>query len=121
MKKLLTAVMAMFVLTAFSPLAMASDTPISDWLNNKTSGIAKKEQQTTSKIAAKKKAEQEKAAKKKAKLAEKQKKAQAKQAQKKKEEMLIAKNVFKVSDFKTQKKSFNERFEKYINFCENKL
>ena len=40
---------------------------------------------------------------------------------KKKEEMLIAKNVFKVSDFKTQKKSFNERFEKYINFCENKL
>ena len=32
---------------------------------------------------------------------------------KKKEEMLIAKNVFKVSDFKTQKKSFNERFEKY--------
>ena len=39
----------------------------------------------------------------------------------KKEEMLIAKNVFKVSDFKTQKKSFNERFEKYINFCENKL
>ena len=37
---------------------------------------------------------------------------------KKKEEMLIAKNVFKVSDFKTQKKSFNERFEKYINFCE---
>lgn len=35
---------------------------------------------------------------------------------KKKEEMLIAKNVFKVSDFKTQKKSFNERFEKYINF-----
>ena len=40
---------------------------------------------------------------------------------KKKEEMLIAKNVFKVSDFKTQKNSFNERFEKYINFCENKL
>ena len=40
---------------------------------------------------------------------------------KKKEEMLIAKNVFKLSDFKTQKKSFNERFEKYINFCENKL
>lgn len=40
---------------------------------------------------------------------------------KKKEEMLIAKNVFKVSDFKTQKKSFNERFEKYINSCENKL
>ena len=35
---------------------------------------------------------------------------------KKKEEMLIAKNVFKVSDFKTQKKSFNERFEKYIIF-----
>ena len=30
---------------------------------------------------------------------------------KKKEEMLIAKNVFKV----------NERFEKYINFWENKL
>ena len=41
--------------------------------------------------------------------------------EKEKEEMLIAKNVFKVSDFKTQKKSFNERFEKYINFCENKL
>ena len=32
---------------------------------------------------------------------------------KKKEEMLIAKNVFKVSDFKTQKKSFNERFVCY--------
>lgn len=35
---------------------------------------------------------------------------------KKKKKCLLLKNVFKVSDFKTQKKSFNERFEKYINF-----
>ena len=39
----------------------------------------------------------------------------------KQEGILIAKNIFKTSDFDTQKQTFNNSYENYINFCENKL
>lgn len=39
----------------------------------------------------------------------------------KKEETLIAKNIFKIENFDTRKKTFNRFYENYINFCENKL
>ncbi len=78
MKKTLVALMAMVMLS--STAVYASDTPISDWINSKTSKITQKEQSAAAKAEARKKKQQEKIAKQKAKQAEAKKKAAERQA-----------------------------------------
>ncbi len=67
MKKTLVALLAVVMISMGAAQAATSSTPISDWLNKKTSAITKTEQDTANKIEAKKKeAEAKKAAREKA-------------------------------------------------------
>ena len=59
MKKTLVALMALVMLSSTAVYA-ASDTPISDWINSKTSKITQKEKSAAAKAEAKKKKRQEK-------------------------------------------------------------
>lgn len=78
MKKSLVALLAMIILS--STAVYASDTPISDWINSKTSKITQKEKSAAAKAEADRKKRQEKIAKQKAKQAEARKKAAERQA-----------------------------------------
>ena len=86
MKKKLAALLAVMVMTMMTVSAAETQGPVSKWLDNVTSKVAKKEQSVNQKsqakqqkLAAKKKAQQEKVAKKKA--AEHQKKVNTKKKQ----------------------------------------
>ena len=65
MKKILVSLMALTILS--STAVYASDTPISDWINSKTSKITQKEKSASQKAAERRKKQQEKVAKQKAK------------------------------------------------------
>ncbi len=81
MKKKIVALLALSVLSMSSVYAAETQGPISRWLDQKTSHVAKKEQDANAKIAAKQKARQEKLAKQRAKAQMKQKKAAQKRAE----------------------------------------
>lgn len=74
MKKGLVALLAMVILS--STAVYASDTPISDWINSKTSKITQKEKTASQKAAEREKKRQEKIQKQKQKQAEAKKKAE---------------------------------------------
>ena len=58
MKKILVSLMALTILS--STAVYASDTPISDWINSKTSKITQKEKSASQKAAERRKKQQEK-------------------------------------------------------------
>lgn len=105
MKKKLIALLAVSILSVSSVYAAETQGPVSKWLDNKTSTVAKKEQQTNAKIAAKKKAQQDKVAKERAKAQAAKKKAAQRKAERQKKE---AERKAKVN---AKKKQLKELFQ----------
>ncbi len=83
MKKGIVALLAVIMLS--STAVYASDTPISDWINSKTSKITRKEKEASQKAAEREKKRQEKIRKQQKKQAEAKKKAEQRQAERKKQ------------------------------------
>lgn len=82
MKKTLVALMAMVMLSSTAAFA-ASDTPISDWINSKTSKITQREKSAAAKAEAKRKKREAKIQKQKRKQAEAKRKAEQRQKERK--------------------------------------